>query len=133
MLVTSSQHKYNDGYTFAFCTDENDLQFVVRLLSGFANKWEKIGQVLTVTNLPAIKTKHRENHQRCLFQMLHAWMSMAYDRTQYPELPCWWRLVWAVADKMGGNSYHMAKLYAKRFSGKSLYCRCMHGCGSVSV
>ena len=97
-------------------TDEDNLPYVLRLLTdlGMVPKWERIGRVLSVTSTETIKgDKHKED-QLCLLEMLYHWII----EEKRPEPPCGHRLVWAIADKHGGNSFQIARSFASQITGK---------------
>ena len=89
---------------------------MVRALQPLENKWENIGIVLSVQNLDTIKKKFPTEPQRCLIAMLSNWLNRQYD-TQRAEPPSWRMVVYALADRSGGDHRQRAEYVAKNHKG----------------
>lgn len=92
-------------------SEMSDLGYVLRILheKGLLASWKQIGQTLKV-DVSAI----HGDPSLCLLQVVAAWLR---GETRLEDPPSWWRVVWAVADKLGGNKYRQAREIALRYKG----------------
>ena len=81
---------------------------------GLAAKWRQIGQTLKVSN--DVMTGLRGDPSVCLLHVVYNWLS-GQTRLLDRDQPSWWRVVWVVADKLGGNKQRSAREIAKKCSG----------------
>ena len=88
----------------------------VRVLHLLAHKWNNIGTVLRVRNLDTIRKKFPTEPQRCLIAMLSDWLNGQYD-TQRAVPPSWRMVVYALADRGGGDHRQRAEYVAKNHKG----------------
>ena len=93
-----------------------DLRYVVRVLHLLAHKWNNIGTVLRVRNLDTIRKKFPTDPERCLIAMLSDWLNGQYD-TQRAKPPSWRTVVYALADRGGGDHRQRAEYVAKNHKG----------------
>lgn len=96
----------------------DDLGYVLRVLydAGMVPVWLAIGQTLTVpdSELNIINFKFKGYPKLCLLHMIVAWLR---GNSKLEEPPSWWRLVWAIADRHGGDNPLKAKYIAAKFKG----------------
>ena len=96
-----------------------DLGFVLRVLhdAGLAIKWQAVGQTLTVPDddLDGFSTRFRGDPKLCLLHTMAAWLN---GRKRLADPPSWWRVVWAIADPLGGDKPRVAASIAAKFRGQ---------------
>ena len=114
--IISNRNSVSEHIYLFIHTEIEDLRYVVRVLQPLENKWENIGTVLRVRNLDTIKKKFPTEPQRCLIAMLSDWLNGQYD-TQRGKPPSWWMVVFALADRGGGDNRQRAEYVAKNHKG----------------
>ena len=99
-------------------TGIGDLGCVLRVLhdAGLAGKWQALGQTLTVSDdsLDGFSTRFRGDSNLCLLHTMAAWLN---GRKRLRDPPSWWRVIWAIADPMGGDKPRVARNIAGKFRG----------------
>ena len=80
---------------------------MVRAVHDVVDKWEGIALCLRVKNIDKIKRDYRGAGKR-MIAVLSAWLR---GQTQDDEPPSWKKVVWVVADRVGGdNPAHAARI-----------------------
>ena len=99
-----------------------DLGYVLRVLhdAGLVSKWRAIGQILTVSdaNLADLSTNFNSDSSLCLLHVVASWLR---GQKRLPDPPSWQRVVWAVADPLGGGKVHEGLRLAAYFKGMYMY------------
>ena len=85
---------------FASFAAPRDLRFVVRAVHDVADKWEGIALCLRVKDIDQIKRNYRGAGKR-MIAVLSAWLR---GKTLDNEPPSWKKVVWVVADRVGGDN-----------------------------
>ena len=81
---------------------------------GLDDRWLQIGQTLTVHGLTGFERRFRDDQSLCLLHAMVAWLK---EQKRLSDPPSWWRLVWAVADPLGGDNRRQAQKIAANFKG----------------
>ena len=81
---------------------------------GLTARWKKIGQTLKVSS--DVLDSLSGDSNVCLLYVVYNWLS---GQTRLPDRdrPSWWRVVWVVADKLGGYKPTSAREIAKKCKG----------------
>ena len=115
-----------DSLLLVFTSGIDDLGCVVRVFhdAGLAAKWQSIGQTLTVpdSQLESISTQFNNDMSLCLLHCMAAWLR---GQKELADLPSWWRVVWVIADPLGGDKAELAYRVAAHFDGEWCYTCCM--------
>ena len=84
--------------------------------AGLVVKWRAIGQTLTVSDadLAGFDARFSGDPSLCLLQMVASWLR---GQKRHPDPPSWCRLIWAVADPLGGGKHHEGLKIAASFKG----------------
>ena len=96
-----------------------DPDFVLRVLlvAELAGLWQAVGQTLTIldSDLNSVNKQFRGDSNLCLLHTMAAWLN---GRKRLADPPSWWRVVWAIADPLGGDMPRVAASIAAKFKGK---------------
>ena len=91
-----------------------DLADVLKVLhdAKLARKWQDIGQTLRISDEDL--NTFSGDFKFCLLQTVVTWLE---GNSSLPDPPSWWRLVWAVTDRYGGDKVREGMKIASMIKG----------------
>lgn len=95
----------------------DDLRYVVKAVHSLSRYNHGIGLCLHVHHLEEIEARFRRDPLKCLIAVLNNWLKQAVGSDGDPEPPTWRRLVYVVADPLGGNNQAVAANIAQNYEG----------------
>ena len=97
---------------------EDDLADVMEAVVDIAAKWKSLGLALGIrpADLGAISSKHPNDPNECLTDVLHAWLQQQHCDTKKFCQPSWKLLCQAVHKRVGGNNPALARKIAEEHS-----------------
>ena len=96
----------------------DDLRFVLKAVHSLSAQWENIGLNLRVAGLEDIRKNFPGDTLKCLIAVLSNYLQQQYDTERDIVLPCWKRILEAVAAPVGGENPRKAEEIAKNYGSR---------------